>query len=677
MEAFVWNERFVTGENIVDREHQELVRIINLVIDQASRHTPADEIAKVLGQLVNYAQIHFRHEEELMAATACDPRFQEAHRRVHREFADQVGTMSSIPGTSTEDLLRFLTAWLAHHILGMDQAMARQIKKIRQGASATSAYEAERQKQDDPTTASMLAAMAALYRIIAARNDALQELNQGLEQQVAERTASLRQANNSLQAEQERLKAAMINLEQTQKRLFESEHKRSEEAKRNLQRFLAQIVDGDPVPTLVIDQNHQITHWNKACATISGLPAEQMVGTKNQWQAFYPEARPVMADLIVDGSLEERLDTYYHNRFRRSSSIPDAFEAEDFFPHLGNGGRWLFFTAAPIRNAQGEVIGAIETLQDVTERHQAQDELLRYQGHLEEQVKARTGEVAAANAQLEKEQLELTALLHKVEEAQQQLLQSEKMAAIGQLAAGVAHEINNPVGFVNSNLGTLKTYIDRLMTLVDAYEKQDANLIAQCRQAADIEFLREDLPSLVDESREGLSRVTKIVQDLKDFSRVDQAEVQPANLNAALESTLNVVWNELKYKADIVRELGDLPDIVCVPAQINQVFMNLLVNAAQAIPQHGTITLRSGVTQDHAWFEIEDNGCGMSEAVQKRIFEPFYTTKPVGKGTGLGLSISYDIIVKKHHGQMDVRSTPGKGTCFRISLPLLSDAMPT
>jgi signal transduction histidine kinase len=296
---------------------------------------------------------------------------------------------------------------------------------------------------------------------------------------------------------------------------------------------------------------------------------------------------------------------------------------------------------------------------------------------LEQRVRERTQALSESNTRLEQQHQALAELLKKVEDAQQQLLQSEKMAAIGQLAAGVAHEINNPVGFVNSNLGTLKTYIDRLMTLVDAYEKQDANLIAQCRQAADIEFLREDLPSLVDESREGLSRVTKIVQDLKDFSRVDQAAVQPANLNAALESTLNVVWNELKYKADIVRELGDLPDIVCVPAQINQVFMNLLVNAAQAIPQHGTITLRSGLTQDHAWFEIEDNGCGMSEAVQKRIFEPFYTTKPVGKGTGLGLSISYDIIVKKHHGQMYVRSTPGQGTCFRISLPLLSAAVPT
>ena len=289
---------------------------------------------------------------------------------------------------------------------------------------------------------------------------------------------------------------------------------------------------------------------------------------------------------------------------------------------------------------------------------------------LEERVKERTSDLAAANIQLAREQEELTELLGKVEEAQQQLLQSEKMAAIGQLAAGVAHEINNPIGFVNSNLGTLKTYVGQLLNVITAYETGVPEDIAAARNKADIEFLRDDLPSLVAESQEGLGRVTKIVQDLKDFSHVDQAEHQRADLNAAIESTLNVVWNELKYKAEIVRELGDIPAVACVPAQINQVFMNLLVNAAQAIEHQGKIFVRSGAENNQAWFEIEDTGQGMSEEVRNRIFEPFFTTKPVGKGTGLGLSISYDIIVKKHGGNLDVRSTPGKGTCFRIWLPI-------
>ena len=289
---------------------------------------------------------------------------------------------------------------------------------------------------------------------------------------------------------------------------------------------------------------------------------------------------------------------------------------------------------------------------------------------LEQRVADRTSDLAKANEQLAKEQHELTQLLRKVEEAQQQLLQSEKMAAIGQLAAGVAHEINNPVGFVNSNLGTLKTYVSQLLNVISSYENGAPEDIAAARKKADLEFLRDDIPSLLAESQEGLSRVTKIVQDLKDFSHVDQAEHQRADLNAAIESTLNVVWNELKYKAEIVRELGDIPAVECVPAQINQVFMNLLVNAAQAIEHQGTIFVRSGTEDKQAWFEIEDTGQGMTEEVRNRIFEPFFTTKPVGKGTGLGLSISYDIIVKKHGGSMDVRSTPGKGTCFRIWLPL-------
>ena len=323
-------------------------------------------------------------------------------------------------------------------------------------------------------------------------------------------------------------------------------------------------------------------------------------------------------------------------------------------------------------SATSILLGALERLYGLLSEQNRN--LAETNRSLEQKVESRTHELQLSNEKLAKEQAELSQLLKKVEEAQQQLLQSEKMAAIGQLAAGVAHEINNPIGFVNSNLGTLKTYIENLMTVVDAYEGADPDKIAAAKKGADLEFLRDDLPSLVKESQDGLSRVTKIVQDLKDFSHVDQADLQDADLNAGIESTLNVVWNELKYKAEVVRELTDIPLVSCVPAQINQVFMNLLVNAAQAIDQRGKITVRSGTADGFAWFEIEDTGKGMSEEVKRRIFEPFYTTKPVGKGTGLGLSISYDIIVKKHGGRLDVTSTPGVGSVFKIWLPLKSQA---
>lgn len=669
MEAFVWDDRYITGEDQIDGEHQELIRIINTVIDLHSKYASPSQINSVLDQLIRYAVVHFGHEEKLMAEEGCDPRFIAMHVGVHREFAGQVVRLRQSSGDTvdTEHLVGFLTSWLVCHILGVDKSMGRQLAKIRTGIPADTAYLEETQLVSDPATSSMLDAMNSLYRIIAARNDALQQLNATLEAKVDARTQALTESNLQV-------RLAMQQLEITQKKLLESEHRRAEAARRNLQLYLSQIIEGDPVPTLVIDAEHRITHWNQACALISGLPAQDMVGTRDQWKAFYPSARPIMADLIVNGSLEEQFEAHYKGIFHRSKVIPDAFEGENYFPSLGNHGRWLFFTAAPLRDSAGQLIGAIETLQDVTERHLAEDELRRYQGQLEALVSQRTQQLEAANAHLAREQKELTQLLSKVDEAQNQLLQSEKMAAIGQLAAGVAHEINNPVGFVNSNIGTLKTYITQLFAVLDAYEAVGAGgdpaQLAEAKRQADLDFLREDLPELIKESQDGLGRVTRIVQDLKDFSHVDESSQQEADLNAGIESTLNVVWNEIKYKAEICRQLGTLPPVHCIPAQINQVFMNILVNAAQAIDGHGTITLRSGTVNDYAWVEIEDTGKGMPEEVRKRIFEPFYTTKPVGKGTGLGLSISYDIIVKKHGGSLDVTSTPGKGTCFRIMLPI-------
>ena len=274
-------------------------------------------------------------------------------------------------------------------------------------------------------------------------------------------------------------------------------------------------------------------------------------------------------------------------------------------------------------------------------------------------------------------QRDLEAAYKDLEHAQSQLLQSEKMASVGQLAAGVAHEINNPVGFVNSNLGTLQNYVADLFTLIAAYEQLEPQLLQDnaldqlrvLKKKLDLDYLRKDTGDLVKESIDGLGRVKKIVQDLKEFSHVDSTEWQIADLHMGLDSTLNIAHNELKYKTTVVKEYGDIPQVECIASQINQVFMNLLVNAAHAIETRGTITLRSGQTHDAVWIEIGDTGKGMPPDVQKRIFEPFFTTKPVGKGTGLGLSLAYGI-VQKHHGHIEVASEVGKGTRFRIQLPI-------
>jgi two-component system, NtrC family, sensor kinase len=302
---------------------------------------------------------------------------------------------------------------------------------------------------------------------------------------------------------------------------------------------------------------------------------------------------------------------------------------------------------------------------------------------LENQVRRRTTELEAAlheneriNQDLTREHEEQRVLIKKLEEAHNQLLQSEKLASIGQLAAGVAHEVNNPIGFVNSNLGTLKKYVDQLLGLLDEYAALEAEAgpvlrerIEKAKRQVDMNFLREDVLVLIAESIDGAARVRRIVQDLRDFSRPSDSEWQSVDLHAGLESTLNVVWNEIKFKADVVREYAQLPPVECLPSQLNQVFLNLLVNAAQAIPERGTITLRTTCEGDWASVAIVDTGGGMTPEVCARIFDPFFTTKPVGKGTGLGLSVAYGII-EKHGGRIDVDSEPGKGTTFTIRLPL-------
>jgi two-component system NtrC family sensor kinase len=311
---------------------------------------------------------------------------------------------------------------------------------------------------------------------------------------------------------------------------------------------------------------------------------------------------------------------------------------------------------------------------------------------LDEKVRSRTRELRAAladnekiaqhlqalNGELHAEKAEQAALIAQLHEAQNQLLQSEKLASIGQLAAGIAHEINNPIGFINSNVGSLEKYLNHVFAILDAYEAAQARLAPQgetcaavtaIKEKVDFAFLREDIFSLMHETKDGVARVSKIVQDLKDFSHVDEAEWQWAELHKGLESTLNVVWNELKYKAEVIKEYGELPAVECLPFQINQIFMNLLVNAAHAIEERGTITLRSGATGDEVWIEVADTGSGIAPEHLGRIFEPFFTTKPVGKGTGLGLSLSYGI-VQKHHGRIEVSSEVGRGTTFRLTLPV-------
>lgn len=297
-------------------------------------------------------------------------------------------------------------------------------------------------------------------------------------------------------------------------------------------------------------------------------------------------------------------------------------------------------------------------------------------GHLEQLVEQRTEALTLASQALQQE-------IDERKQLQSQLIQSEKLASLGQMAAGVAHEINNPVGFVTSNLGTLESDFKQLQRMLDAYQQAEAALapgdcleqLSALRNELDLDFLKEDIPILIRESKDGIGRVTQIVKDLKNFSRVDNDEQwQWANLQQGIDSTLNIVASELKHKADVIKHYQPLPEIECLASQINQVVMNLVINAAQAMgPERGTITLSNGVEGDRVWLEVADNGCGIAPHSLQKIFDPFFTTKPVGEGTGLGLSLSYGI-VKKHHGDISVSSEVGRGTTFRVVLPIRQTA---
>jgi PAS domain S-box-containing protein len=395
------------------------------------------------------------------------------------------------------------------------------------------------------------------------------------------------------------------------------------------------LIDHTPaiIYSSVPSGDFKMTFVSNNARNVLGYRPEEMTVDPNFWfDHIHPEDAPTifcsLALLFVEG------ERTYEYRFRAANG-----------EYL-----WMHDRLRLIRDERGAPLEVIGSLSDITERKQ-----------------------------LEQEQQQLIARLR---EAHDQLLQSEKMASIGQLAAGVAHEINNPIGFVNSNMSTLNRYVDTLLSVARAHNEAVmqaapgsalAARIESIDSEADLGFLKEDIGDLISESLDGLKRVRDIVQSLKDFSHVGASDWHFADLHAGLESTLNIVANEIKYKAFVEKRYGKLPEVKCLASQLNQVFMNLIVNAGHAISERGVITIATGVDGDWVWVAISDNGCGIPPQNMNRIFEPFFTTKPVGSGTGLGLSLSYSI-VNKHGGRIQVDSTPDVGTTFTVRLPIVPPA---
>ena len=402
-----------------------------------------------------------------------------------------------------------------------------------------------------------------------------------------------------------------------------------EEAKREWEDTMDCI--GDMV--ILVDEDGAIKRCSSELTRFTGRPYKEIIG-------------------------ESWLRVLGHSGLERREQTGEGLEL--FHPASG---RWFLLRMYPFTKRQKNgITGNVITIHDTTRLR----EITRALELKNEEVEAKNRELEAAYAELKA--------------TQAKILQQEKMACVGQLAAGVAHEINNPIGFVGSNLGSLEKYVKRMTEFIalqteiieaslsdDAVEEQ-----RQSRRKLKIDHTLQDITLLLVESVDGVDRVRKIVQDLKGFSRVDEVEYKVADINACVESTINIVWSELKYKATLVKEYGDLPLVKCYPQQLNQVFMNLLVNAVQAIERQGEIRVKTWHEQDAIMVSVSDTGCGIPEQSLSRIFEPFFTTKEVGKGTGLGLSITYEI-VKKHEGEITVQSEPGKGTTFLIKIPARKD----
>ncbi len=413
--------------------------------------------------------------------------------------------------------------------------------------------------------------------------------------------------------------------------------------RQNRLQSLSPAIDQSPTSVMITGADAVIQYVNPCFSMMTGYTLEEAVGQTPR--------------ILKSGETDPAVFTEFWNNLLRGDSWKGTFINRRKSGEL----YWEEALVAPVRDAEGTTTHYVAVLIDISQRKTSEELILQQQQELEK-LNAHLTEMVEA---------EIT----KNREKDIMLIQQEKLASIGQLAAGVAHEINNPIAYVSGNLKILTGYFKQVLSF-DRFLKEQLHAMTPCqresitdfRKTLDLEYILGDAESLIEDALDGTNRVTKIVLDLKTFSRVDTSEVEPMQLGTCLDTALNICYNELHFVAEITREYRPVPDILCHPGQLNQVFLNLFINAGQSIVPPGKIHIKCWHDDVFVYASISDTGKGIPEEFLGRIFEPFYTTKDVGKGTGLGLSISLEII-RKHQGEILVESKVGTGTTFTIKLP--------
>ncbi|WP_071190002.1 ATP-binding protein [Trichormus sp. NMC-1] len=471
----------------------------------------------------------------------------------------------------------------------------------------------------------------------------------------------LRQRNAELEKVLEDYHKLQQELEECKqaKTVLEQDLQKTEE-----QSFLFRMIIEKSVDWIFVkDQNYRYLLVNYTVANSIGKTIEEIIG-KDDLELGTSEE-------IVFGNADKKI-----RGFRTDDQLVLSGETihNPYDPAPGCDGKLYILDTRkiPLCNSKGEIFAMLGVSRDVTDRHRAEEELRE------------------SETQLRQRTLELEETLKKLQRTQSQLIQSEKMSSLGQLVAGIAHEINNPLNFISGNISYANKHIQDLLNLLKLYQinyPHPVNEIHEQAEVIELNFLQKDLPKLISSIRIGTERIQKIVDSLRTFSHLDQSELKPTNIHHGINSALMLLEHRLHTQPHIsritvIKEYGNLPLIECFPGQLNQVFMNILINAIDALEGIGIHNDKLPISKpkihistqvcnsEYITIRIADNGLGMSAEIQQRVFDPFYSTKPVGKGTGLGLYISYQIINEQHNGSLKCISSPGKGAEFVIEIPI-------